>query len=141
MCVGFLEDDWQIVEEFPEECHCPDDACTRRYEILHCRDALLLLWLEEHRSLNDPPALLPDAEIPAALLIAEDDLVGPDALPPQRSDGIVSLGNGLGAGTSPIPACHRAGRPLSCLKMEGAAAFFFHRGSGDPKGRCCLHPL
>ena len=134
MCVGFLEDDWQIVEEFPEDCQCPDDAGPRRYEILHCRDALLLLWLEEHRSLNDPPALLPDAEIPAALLIAEDDLVGPDALAPARLDGIVSLGNGLRACNLLIRPRHRAGRPLSCLKMEGAAAFFVPSRQRRPQG-------
>lgn len=107
-CVGVLDDDWEMIEDFPEACHCPEKAGPRRYEILHCREALLLLWLKKYRKLDDPPAFPPDAEVPAALLIAKDDLVGPAALDPDRLNGIVSLGKQAGfvhfAASTP-PSC------------------------------------
>lgn len=107
-CVGLIENDWEIVGEFPEECYCPDDAGPRRFEIIHCRNALLLLWLEQYRQFNHPPTLFADAEVPAALLIEEDDLTGSGALSAERLNGIISLMEKVGflEVASPIMAAY-----------------------------------
>jgi hypothetical protein len=91
ICIGLIANNGEAVQAFPKACHCPDESSPRRFELIHCRNALLLLWLEEYRQFADPPVLLKDVEVPAALFITEEDLVGSIALPAHRLIGIKSL--------------------------------------------------
>lgn len=91
ICIGLIANNGDVVQAFPKACHCPDESSPRQFELIHCRNALLLLWLEEYRQFADPPALLKDVEVPAALFITEEDLVGSIALPAHRLIGIKSL--------------------------------------------------
>jgi len=91
--LGRLDDDWENVQDFPEACQHPEEDSPRRYEIIHCRDALLLLWLDRHRSCDMPPALSSEVEVPAALLIAT---TGPTALPVHRLEATKMLAEEIG---------------------------------------------
>ena len=96
MCAGLIDDDWELVSYFPDACHCPVGADPRRYEVTHYRNAALLLWVDAYRCYGAAPVLLADAKMPAALLIAQDDLTGPTALAESRLTAIKSLAGRVG---------------------------------------------
>ena len=74
-CQAYVEDDWEIYEEFPGELLEPcEEGGPARFEIIHCRGMLLFLWLETHRPFGTPPHLLGEAPVPGALLLEEETL-------------------------------------------------------------------
>ncbi len=55
-----------------------------------------LLWVDAYRCYGTAPTLVPEAEVSAALLIAQEDLAGPNALSDGRLAGIKSLADSSG---------------------------------------------
>ncbi len=67
-CVGAIDEDWEIFEEFPSEFLKPGEIGPARLELIHCSGALMFLWLEKPRAFGMPPALLSTTPTSAALL-------------------------------------------------------------------------
>lgn len=90
-CLGAINDDWEILEEFPSQFLEPGDDGPARLELIHCPGALMFLWLDEFRMIDMPPALLSTVSTPAALFIEEEDLALTDLRDRRLIDGQIAL--------------------------------------------------
>lgn len=103
-CAAALDDDWEILGEFPDEFLEPGETGPARLELIHCPGALMFIWLDKPRAFGMPPSLLASTPQPAALFIEETDLAHADARHQRRLQAQIDLCERL----SGVPILHPA---------------------------------
>ncbi|WPY96305.1 hypothetical protein T8T21_16150 (plasmid) [Limimaricola variabilis] len=90
-CGAAIDDDWEILEEFPSEFLAPGETGLARLELIYCLGALMFIWLEKARAFGTPPTLLVSTHQPATLFVQEADLLRPGARHRRRLQAQIDL--------------------------------------------------
>jgi hypothetical protein len=90
-CAAAINDDWEVLGEFPYEFLEPGETGPTRLKLIHCPGALMFIWLGEPRAFGMPPSLLASTPQPAALFIEETGLAHIDTRHQRRLQAQIDL--------------------------------------------------